>query len=248
MHARRKMTFEKLQFRVLQEEDYDVVWDLVLKEFIPREPSFVPLKLTDEDCNDLFRNSVKEGISHRSSIGVFDKDTGELIGINLTALGKKRGPISVTGSGKSSKKEQQIGRLVSILLGGGSPNAPEVALGTRNYMQSFMLCSKSTHANIGIGTELYKRTDAIARKEGCKKRFTYCTNAFTFKICDKFGYESLKDIYYKDYVDPVSGGKILESIPPPHIKISLMVLRRNQRSCVICIFKYGQHCYPAYAI
>nr|XP_039257151.1 uncharacterized protein LOC120333830 isoform X4 [Styela clava] len=217
------MTFEKLQFRVLQEEDYGVVWDLVLKEFIPREPFSVAMKLTDEDCNDLFRNPVKEGISHRSSIGVFDKETGELIGINMTALGKKRELIPDTGSGENSKKEQQFGKLVSILLGGGSPNAPEEAIGTRNYMQSFMLCAKSTHANTGIGTELYKRTDDIARKEGCKMRFTYSTNAFTSKICDKFGYESLKDIYYKDYVDPVSGEKILESIPPPHIKISLMV-------------------------
>nr|XP_039257163.1 uncharacterized protein LOC120333843 [Styela clava] len=137
------MIFENLEFRILQEGDFNAVWNLILAEYITREPCCVALDLDEEKISTVYLNLAKNSISHQASLGAFDKQTKELIGINLTLLAKKRDSIPDIDLSQLPKEMQQYGMMLTTLSGEENLVAPEKFMGTKNYMQSTMLCSKT---------------------------------------------------------------------------------------------------------
>ncbi|XP_039257156.2 uncharacterized protein LOC120333836 [Styela clava] len=128
------MVFENFEFRLLQEKDFDMVWKLILDEFVKREPGSVTLNLSEDEARIFLGKMAKDGILHGSSIGAFDKQTKALIGICISLLGTK--PQSSTDSSKDPKRVQQYNKMLSRLT------PPEEVMGTRNYAITHSLCER----------------------------------------------------------------------------------------------------------
>lgn len=61
-----------------------------------------------------------------------------------------------------------------------------------------------------------------ARELNCEYAAGTCSSVFTKRIMERVGGKVIREISYQDYVDPITGGKVLEGIADPHHGVSLL--------------------------
>ncbi|XP_039266327.2 uncharacterized protein LOC120341834 isoform X1 [Styela clava] len=212
------MSFEYLDFRILEEKDHTLVWNLMLEEYFTREPVCAVSNFSPDETKMYVGDFVNDGLWQHASLGAFDKQSHKLVAIQINILGKKpRKYLDYDENGYPMHVRQAIG-IMDHIAGDTSD-----IIGTTDYMNFIVLCCRKSYCNRGIATELYKRSEEIARNEGCKKMYTIATNCYTRKITDKFGYTVINEMNYEDYVDPFTGNKIFNNTAKPHSNIALVV-------------------------
>merc|ERR1712130_559003 len=63
------------------------------------------------------------------------------------------------------------------------------------------VCSARWHGVKGLGTELVRRSEEVARGRGCTHTYAIVTGKFSAKIFDKLGHTLLKTVKYADFKD-----------------------------------------------
>lgn len=210
-------TGKSITYRLLSVQDFEEVLDFYVNEFSVREPTSIALKITQQEAEMEAKKLVKPILAQNLSLGAYDAECGQLLGINITSCGKyeKESMDETT----PTFSDMQYSEVEEELFG---PNLEET-LGTNNYVNLHTLCIKSNFSGQGIGTELWRKMHDIAIKEGCTKACVIATSYYTQKIAKKFGYDFVKTIFYEKHVDPWTGQKIFRDVEKPHEFITLAV-------------------------
>ena len=67
--------------------------------------------------------------------------------------------------------------------------------------QGLAVCSARTHGVRGLGTEIVKRCDDIAREKGCAYTHILATGNYSRKIFSGLGYTHLNTVTYDEFRD-----------------------------------------------
>lgn len=177
------------------------------------------LNLMEEHAVLLAEVKLKSLLKENISIGAFDEKSGQLVGIRLSFLGRNEDELTDTNKDKAPLPFLQIGAIVNKLFGGSKAEC----LGTKDFVYFYIICTKSDFCGRGIASELYRRSHIIAAENGCTKTAVVATSYYTQRIIKKFDYKIINSFKYEDYVDPVTGSKVLSNMSSPHVEIMLGV-------------------------
>ena len=72
---------------------------------------------------------------------------------------------------------------------------------SRLYSQGLAVCSARTHGVRGLGTEIVRRCDDIAREKGCSYTHILATGNYSRKIFSGLGYRHLNTLNYSEFRD-----------------------------------------------
>ncbi len=88
-----------------------------------------------------------------------------------------------------------------------------------------VLCVHPDYKNRGIGTELMKRSLDHASHCGTTLFGTLCTSIYTQQMCEKQGFEKVKEVYYSTYVDSETKSLLYKDVEEPH-KAAISYIKR----------------------
>nr|XP_039253085.1 uncharacterized protein LOC120330270 [Styela clava] len=214
------MSEEEYDYRILEECDCEVITAFMVKHFVGEEPISTHLQLSPEEGEMLFGPYVKNALWQKVSIGVYDKATGELVGIRINFLGENQDKLQPLpyNMKEAPLNVQQFDQILIYLFGTDMAKS----LGTSNYMELFLVAVRQDYGKKGITTELYKRSEKIARSRGIDILPVACTSAYTLKTTTKLGWKAQKQVNYADYVDPLTNKNILENMKKPHVVLTVL--------------------------
>ncbi|XP_077971089.1 uncharacterized protein LOC120346239 [Styela clava] len=210
---------------MLEDADCKVVTDFMVEYFVGGDPLTTHLQMTPDEGRLMFAPYVKNALWQNVSIGAYHKETGDLVGIVINLLGKNESqlPSLPYVNEKQSIRIRQDHEMILYFFG----TSLTTTLGTTKYMELFLTAVRPDNKRRGIATELIKRTENIARQRGMKIITAICTSAYTLRATQNIGFEIKKQITYADYVDPVTGNKILENMEKPHVLLAMIYKKLN---------------------
>jgi len=99
-----------------------------------------------------------------------------------------------------------------------------VELGCEAVYETKALSSARWHGIRGLGTELVKRSEALAKERGCSHTFVLASGKYSAAVFDKLGHKMVKSVAYADFVD--SRGELLlkDTREHTHTKVYLKQL------------------------
>ncbi|XP_057655511.1 arylalkylamine N-acetyltransferase 1-like [Diorhabda carinulata] len=200
-----------------------------LRLSFPDEPlnASVGLSLYGKPCSLLEQydlSTLEEGLS----VMAVDTYTNEIAGVLLNGTSKK-GDIE-----EAIKRMETIDNIPYQQIFGLLNNVnKELDLFTKYRVDKIfefrILAVDPKYRGQGVGKELFLRSEMIAAENGFKLMKVDATSFFTQKICDSFGFETIKTIRYGDYLDE-NGQKIYNTKSPhDYYKVMIKILhgKRN---------------------
>ena len=179
-------TFEKqgIQFKIITNDMYLAVLDFMWANFYPDEPINRSLGITR---NWLMENDIKESMKDGSSIAALDKDDN-IIGVRIGVRKRKSMWMSwmfeklilntpsrlMTFLMPKELKTAPIGIELLVLVGYDVWKMFD-QLGCELIYEDKAVCSSSSSGVKGLGTELCRRTEALAKDLGCTHTYACVT-------------------------------------------------------------------------
>ncbi|XP_072396820.1 arylalkylamine N-acetyltransferase 1-like [Diabrotica undecimpunctata] len=192
-----------------------------LRQSFPDEPlnASVGLSLHGKPCPLLEKYdllTMQEGMS----IMALDTETNEIAGVLLNGI-CRRGDIEKSLENMKTIDSVPYHRIFGLLNGVNK----EIDLFTRYNVEEIfelrILSVEPKYRGRGLAKELFSRSEGIARKHGLKLMKVDATSLFTQKICEAFGFESIKSVCYADYKD--ENGRKMYDTESPHDYYKVMV-------------------------
>jgi len=183
------------------------VCDFMWEHFFPDEPISRSLKITRHWIIDEahLKDSMKDGCS----MAALDKD-GNIIGVRLG----KRKKRSQWGVKMMENVFDRVLRIITGLIGSRVPIFLNLLvlvdynvwkmfdqLGCDQIYEDVAVCSARIEGVRGIGTELCRRTDLLAKELGCSHTYACVTGKYSRRIFEKLGFTILSEVAYSDYKD-----------------------------------------------
>ncbi|XP_044749553.1 arylalkylamine N-acetyltransferase-like 2 [Coccinella septempunctata] len=209
-----------MQFELLEECRYNDVLEY-LKNHFHDEPLNVAVGLfkKGQTC-ELLENYDLQTMKDGYSLVAIDPETGKIAGAMLNGI-SRRGDVEQDLEGMKSIDDIKFHRLMGLLF---SHNAEARLFQRYNVEKIFelrILSVDSDHRGKGLGQTLVKKSEELARQHGFTLLKADATSFFTQKILEKFGFETVKTIVYRDYKD--DDGKLIYDTPSPHTTYKIMV-------------------------
>ena len=173
---------KKITFKIITEDMMPSVCDFMWEHFFPDEPISRSLKITRHWIIDEahLKDSMKDGCS----MAALDKD-GNIIGVRLG----KRKKRSQWGLKMMEKLPMMLpSGVMRFLLGSGAPIILNLVLlvgydvwkmfdqlGCDQIYEDAAVCAARIEGVRGIGTELCRRTDLLAKELGCSHTYACVT-------------------------------------------------------------------------
>lgn len=212
---------DRIEYRNLNEDDFEAVFRILRYDYTYREPVSVNLKIS-VDCPQLisYRSyKITQALKHHVSVGAFEKSSGELVGCAIAYF-----PTDLTDEYKdivdwnaAPLNYRQMLKLLSRCHKGVTD-----LMGDNKFMEvEYMVC-RHDYAGFGIGKTLFKRALENARQTSCKKIFVVGFSYYVQRIAEQNDFQYYHQLPYAEYLDPLTNTKIFDSIPQPHVKAATL--------------------------
>lgn len=182
--------FEKLgvKFLIIKEDMYDAVKDFYWEHFIPDEPVSRSLQISRGSFMDKF--ILTDILNHKCSIAAVN-DNGDILAIRLAQI-KSRGQWFDKIMDRAFMKIFRSEKLTAMLLGESWRRVGSTfiklcklinydvwkafdQLGCDKIYEDKAVCSARFHGIKGLGTEITKRSEALAAEMGCTHTYAMVT-------------------------------------------------------------------------
>ncbi|KAL3266544.1 hypothetical protein HHI36_010712 [Cryptolaemus montrouzieri] len=209
-----------MQFEPIQESRYNEILEY-LKHHFHDEPLNVAVGLfkkgqTCERLEDYDLNTMKDGLS----LVALDPETGRIAGAILNGI-SHRGDVEQELEKMKCIDDIKFHRLMGLLF---THNA-DVELFKKYHVEKiFELRILSVDADFrgkGLAQKLVEKSEELAKEQGFTLLKVDATSFYTQKICEKFGFKTVKTIVYRDYKD--ADGRFIYETSPPHDTYKIMV-------------------------
>uniref|UniRef100_H2ZPK6 aralkylamine N-acetyltransferase n=1 Tax=Ciona savignyi TaxID=51511 RepID=H2ZPK6_CIOSA len=206
----------KIGCRRLVAADKDVMLDLVINHFVPREPICKVMEKSHpgKTAKFLANEYTKNVIRDNASLIAFDKQTGESVGLILGLLHR-------VGEEIETPEENDFMPVLRMFLALNKDISSYV--GDSQYLSVALSTVKDTYCRQGIMTKIRKRMELVANELNCGYITSESTSIYTQKITKNLGYSMKNEIKFVDHVDPITGIGFMKDAEPPHYCIRLMV-------------------------
>ena len=172
------------------------------------------------DDIDLFNTSrVKMYLNQNWSVGAFDKETNDLVGVCMNMVQGKGESLLTHNSNEEivlSNELKQVNEFMACL----EANLFDLLQVDKVFYLGTAAVHKM-HRRKGITRNLGKASETLARTAGCNCIVSVPTNEYLCQLLSKYGYKILKEINYLDYYSKKQV-KIFENVTSPYIKAQLV--------------------------
>ncbi|XP_045480542.1 arylalkylamine N-acetyltransferase 1-like [Harmonia axyridis] len=208
-----------MHFEIVDESRYDEVLNYLRNHFHD-EPLNVAVGLfkKGQTCQ-LLENYDMDTMRDGYSIIAIDPDTNKIAGAMLNAISSLGDPELELERMKCID-DIEFHRLMGLLLRHNSDAQLFRKYNVEKIFELRILSVDSDYRGRGLGQELVKRSEELAREHGFTVLKVDATSFFTQKILEKFGFETVKTVVYHDYRD--ADGKYIYNTPPPHDTYKIM--------------------------
>lgn len=211
-----------IEYRVLDENDSEAVCRILQYDFTSNEPASVKVNLRG-DCAHLLSyrsRKVTRALKQHNSIGAYKKCSGELVACAVAwvpmKIAEKR--QDTYDSGVAPLNFRQMFALQTKCFEGVAG-----VMGDDKYMELTYLACRQGYTGHGIATKLFGKVIDLAREKSCKKLLVVAFNHYVQRVAGKYGFQYHKEVFYSDYVDPVTNNTIFHDMPPPHVKAAALI-------------------------
>ena len=171
-----------IQFKIITEDMMDSVCDFMWENFFPDEPISISLNVTRHKMID--DGYIKDAIKDGSSMAALDKD-GNIIGVRLGKRKKRsqwmlklfeRAFVSLPYRFMRFIYGNKLTIFLKLLhLAGFDVWKMFGQLGCDQIYEDAAVCSARGSGVKGLGTELCRRTDSLAKELGCTHTYAAVT-------------------------------------------------------------------------
>jgi len=231
------MEFEKLgiEFKVITEEMDQDCLDFMNEHFLPDEPMSRSLGFTRNWLIDELY--FKDAIKNRTSLAAVDKD-GKILGARIGKIVRKdewsKWIMDKIVFNFLSWMTWLVGRSTSM-------HGLWIMLMILKYLEfdtwsmfgklncqaiyeAKALCSSRTHGVKGLGTELVRRAEELAKDKGCSYSYVMVTGIYSARVFDKLGYNKVKELEYAEFKDNIGELYLKDTREHTHCTIYLKSL------------------------
>jgi len=202
-----------VKFEVVKEELVGAVLEHLSKDFFPDEPVFrsVGVDLSNDSMMYEYKKSLEEGFS----IAALDNE-GKVLGVRIGVI-LRRGGCETWLTATFLKLFNLIPscclpqwmntfQLLAKRLEFNTIEQFNKLSGCDAIYEDKALCSARWHGFRGLGTELVRRTEALAKENGCTHTYAIVSSKYSSPIFDRLGHTMVKSLAYADFVD--SNGEV----------------------------------------
>ena len=207
-----------IQIKRLSTKVLPDVLDLVVKHY--SRDLFKNLFGLQGDDIDLFNTSrVKMYLNQNWSVGAFDKETNNLVGVTLNEVQEKRKPLILPNSNEEIVLSNELKQVIDFMDCLES-NVLDL-LQVDKVFYSGMAAVHKMHRRKGITSNLRKASEALAKTAGCNYIVSVPTNEYLCRFCSRNGYKILREVNYLDYYSKKQV-KIFQKVTSPYNKAQLV--------------------------
>jgi len=201
-----------VEFKIIDEGMIPDVLEYINVHFFPDEPISRSLGINIDSflVGDIYRSALKESCQDGSSVAAINPG-GKIMGVRLGNVTRR----SAWGPWIQDKIFMLVKMLVFLLpkntqifLKLFSPQWADfkpyqmlAELPCEVMYDDKAVSSARWHGVKGLGTELVRRSEDIARSRGCTHTYAVVTGNYSAKIFDKLGHTLLKAVNYADFKD-----------------------------------------------
>jgi len=209
--------YEKFELRRLTTEDYEPDVKNFVKEFYTKQDVLAQITgATKEDERGIYEYRAHEALKYNASYAFFEKSSNKLVALKLNLLhGTKDSTVTSmlvdNPNVNLSDMARKVIRFVDWFVGD-----IYTELGAKLYMEMGMTCVHKDYANRGLGSELGRQSEILAKKIGCDYLMSFATSSYTQKSNEKSGFVLLREVLYSDYADLLTNEKLFHITLPQH--------------------------------
>jgi len=198
-----------VEFKLVDEAMIPSVVELLDESFFPDEPLFRSLGMTLGNTSwlkQMYIDALKDG----SSVVAVDKE-GKLMGVRVGKVTRRADwgawfEDRMTAAAASlpfllPKKLKILMNFMGPAWLDFKPYKILSELPCEVMYDDKAVCSARWHGVKGLGTELVRRSEQVARDRGCTHTYAIVTGIYSAKIFDKLGHTLVKAVKYADFKD-----------------------------------------------
>jgi len=168
------------------------------------------MKLQPEDALKVSKWYVNSNLLNGLSVGVFDKETGKLVGLSFISKESYGKLPDSSGIPECYQEQDRLKESLQADIISGKPAE------RGSYMKTTLVVVLPEYAKYGVASELTAMAIEIAKSLGCYEIGGSLLSPFVLKISLKSGFQVTKSIRLVDYVDSKTGLKPFTDAKPPH--------------------------------
>jgi len=198
-------------FKVVDEDMDKAILNHLQESFFPDEPIFRSLGI-NLDNSAILRSVYADALKDRSSIAAVDKD-GRIMGVRVgDVVSRSMGwaPWIIEkffGYLKPIMKMFNTPRWIAVFLRLGDqltyvgPLEMLDRLNCDSIYDDKAVSSARWHGIKGLGSELVRRTEALAKERGCSHTYAMVTGNYSAIAFDRLGHTLVKAVPYAEFRD-----------------------------------------------
>ena len=220
----------KFDVRQLTQSDLEVVQDLVWEHF-GEEVYFKKYGWKGEWVAQFCKTRVKIYLKQNWSFGLFDKSTNKLVAVTLNTIAEE----SLESQHEELEREGFIAHPKLIEVQRAWATLEEgifQKLQAKKLFYCGMAVVHKDYRKQGLLTAMTIKSDQLANQAGCDYVICYLSVDLlvdAFLKSEKHGYRLLKEIRYRDYVDPVTRSNPFPDVHPRYERM-LVVYRDTKHA------------------
>ena len=211
----------RFQVRKLTSKDEKEVLELVVHHY-SRDLYLNKYGLHGEDIDEICRIRAKLKLKHNWSLGVFERSTKKLVAVSLNVV--KTGSLETKSDALQQKKSvlpPQIEVIQRCLLKFEAGVFEELKADKIFYYG--MGTVHKNYRRLGMQKLLRLKNEILAHEAGCQYMITSLSSNFLITSrSSNMGYFVLRELFYPDYVDPVTNLKPFTNMNPTYQRLQMV--------------------------
>ncbi|XP_077976482.1 uncharacterized protein LOC120334600 isoform X2 [Styela clava] len=209
-----------ITYKVINCDNLCSVRALIEEHYTPDIALGKYLKCTKEDLIPTYYTLLESFLSRGNSIGAFCGKDDELCGVAINVKPNRTDEMKYLKTFHLNERYAAMYRLMASISGSDMPNI----LGTDRYWEIKMVTVHPKYRERSLMTELVKRSNILAKQRGTEKLVMFQTYDQSLKSPEKIdGFEIIKQLDLREYVDSVTGKKeFLGMKPPYHLQVIIV--------------------------
>jgi len=211
-----------VEFRIIDQDLIPAAHDFLTNNFFPDEPISRSLGITGDMY--LVSGYYKEVLRNGSSIAAVDRD-GNILGVRAGAVASRSWFLEnflgflCWASFMLPARASVMFKLIQLLE--FNTHAMFAKLKCEWIYEDAAVCSGRFHGIKGLGTELVRRSEKLAKEKGCSHTYALVTGKYSAKIFDREGHTLLKAVVYDQFRD--SSGELYLKDTREHVQCGVYV-------------------------
>jgi len=207
--------------RIVDTDDKKQAYKLI-QLFMDFEPTNIARNYSSDIKHFIWKAYVHGRIEQNLSMCAVDEYTGEMVGIVVNFV-STRGRQQRPAPFHPVYAPHQ--RFLKTLTGDVFHD-----LNCRKYFTMSFGYVRREYARHGVLGKLAEMSEDLANRLMCDMIITTTTSEFAFREARKRGCQTLREIPYQEYQDPVNGERVFSRVQAPHSKARLMFKPINMLS------------------